>query len=314
MIFHSFSKSSDQALAKFNRINEHEIIYSTHRLSEMIPLCDYEIFLIAPETPIPERLQDKHVPSTIISLSKAWQDIVVNTQQMYTLDNGWKKIKSIGHVAMTGKFMGNIGQTRNAVNLRTTLWRSSTPSNSNYFFIFLTGNEEHGLHTYDIRFLCNLWQIERGCLPVHAAAVIRGNGVYLFAGASGAGKSTVAALSQSVGGHAFEEDQVSLRPLNKEYFTADAWGYNVEHCNMPLRAVFLLKQAKENRLNLLSQSQVTHFLIQRHYEALGLSLSDSLIQKSFPIAARAARSVPGYELFFTKSPDFWDLIDAKLSD
>jgi hypothetical protein len=135
-----------------------------------------------------------------------------------------------------------------------------------------------------------------------------------FAGASGAGKSTSAAVSQSVGGHAFEEDQVSLRSLADKCFTADAWGYNVRSCHVPLRAIFLLKQAVENRITDLKQSQVAHLLIQRHYETLGMSLSDDLIQKSFPIAANIARSVPGYELYFTKSPDFWELIDEKFPD
>ena len=141
MKFYSFSNSSDQALEKFMKIGEDEVDFATHQLSQMMLLCDYEIILITPEFPMIDRLEGRIDASLISLLSKAWRETLAETQAIPAADNEWKRIKRIGRIALVGNFVGNIGQTRNKFNPRTTLWRSNESLLSKKFFIFLRSEE-----------------------------------------------------------------------------------------------------------------------------------------------------------------------------
>ena len=56
----------------------------------------------------------------------------------------------------------------------------------------------------------------------------------------------------------------------------------------------------------------TQLLFARHNDILGNQFSDDLMKHSFEFIAGLARKVPGYELHFRKSPDFWKLIDGQI--
>jgi hypothetical protein len=43
-------------------------------------------------------------------------------------------------------------------------------------------------------------------------------------------------------------------------------------------------------------------------------LLGSALRSAFEVSAAVARRVPGYELYFRKSPGFWDVIDAELGN
>ena len=82
----------------------------------------------------------------------------------------------------------------------------------------------------------------------------------------------------------------------------------------PLRGVFTLVKDNHDYLVPLSPIQVARalfdgFLQQTPYVK---RLPDEVVGLAFRTVCAIARLVPGYELHFRKSPDFWDVIDAEL--
>jgi hypothetical protein len=172
-------------------------------------------------------------------------------------------------------------------------------------------------------FLSMGWHISNGCFIVHSAAVVHKKKGFLFLGESGAGKSTVAQLSASLGYPALGDDlNFVLHDGNLKGYRLAASpspvvspvGYSMD--KPPLRTVFKLVQDK------------TDFLVPLKTEALARALFDAFLQETpyvnrlpdefiglgFRVACDIARRVPGFELHFRKSPDFWKLIDEKFPE
>jgi hypothetical protein len=160
--------------------------------------------------------------------------------------------------------------------------------------------------------ILSAWQhITRGRGFLHAAGVIRGNSAYLFVGHSGAGKSTVASLSAARGCTSIHEDHVVVYPTQ-------AGGYLVTDSSMsapgaPLKRIFFLIQDATDQLIPLSLPATAKRLLESFLDSAGHQvLFGQALRHAFATSAAIARSVPGYELHFRKSPDFWDMIDAEL--
>jgi hypothetical protein len=60
------------------------------------------------------------------------------------------------------------------------------------------------------------------------------------------------------------------------------------------------------------KTQMAHFLMERSIEVFGDILNDRMMEKLFRQIALLARNVPGYEMHFRKSLDFWKLIDEQI--
>ena len=159
---------------------------------------------------------------------------------------------------------------------------------------------------YDVNMLLNTKMIEEGRLPIHSNGLIIGHKILLFSGTSGAGKSTVAALGQSVGAKVLDEDQVLIREVQTGIFSADAWGYSLEKSEAIIVGVIKLIQSKADKLTPISETKTAHFIFHQTLEVCGRE--DSMIRKIFAYSAKLARHIPGYELRFTKSANFWRLI------
>ena len=114
-----------------------------------------------------------------------------------------------------------------------------------------------------------------------------------------------------MGSQVIDEDQVLVHSLPGGGYSADGWGYGIVPCETPLRAIFSLVQDSEDRLIPLNEMQVTRLILERQSDILGGMLSGEKLRGSFHLAGEIARHVPGYELHFRKSPDFWKLIDEK---
>ena len=124
----------------------------------------------------------------------------------------------------------------------------------------------------------------------------------------------MAALSSAVGDQVIDEDQVLVHSLAGGGYSSDGWGYGVVPCESHLRAIFRLVQDTEDRLIPLKQLQVARVVLERHSDVMGGMLTADLLRGSFQLASEIARQVPGYELHFRKSPDFWKLIDEQFPD
>lgn len=182
------------------------------------------------------------------------------------------------------------------------------------YLILLTGNSIYGIPIFKLAILCDIWKIEQGYIPLHAAGVLKNNRLFLFLGPSGSGKSTCASLSNAVGGSVLDEDQVLLYRLDNGQFFADAWGYNIQSCSIPLYAIYVLIQDCENQLIPITASNAVRYLFECNSDVIGSVPSDEHLRHLFMNLAILARQVPAYELHFRKSPEFWQLIDEQFPE
>jgi hypothetical protein len=83
----------------------------------------------------------------------------------------------------------------------------------------------------------------------------------------------------------------------------------------PLRGIFKLMQDEQDYLVPLSQQQTAHILLDGFNQVPKTNaLPDNAYGMAFHTIGNIARTIPGYELHFRKSPDFWDVIDAEFPD
>ncbi len=131
--------------------------------------------------------------------------------------------------------------------------------------------------------LMNLLATHRGVM-MHAAGVIYQGGGYLFAGHGGVGKSTTSRLWQATpGAVVVNDDKVILRWIDGQYrMFGTPWhgeGGMAEPLSAPLKRIFILKQAKENRLNPIPTVQAAAMLLARAFVPLwDAGRMDSAIQ------------------------------------
>jgi hypothetical protein len=156
------------------------------------------------------------------------------------------------------------------------------------------------------------WHIERGRGLLHAAGIIHKGQAYLFAGASGAGKSTVSALSRDCGHQIIHDDHLVVYQEEKGPWLVS----NTLHSfhDIPIKAVLFLVQDTVDRLIPLKSTTTALRLLDGLREHGHYVLFKEALRKAFATMAEMARNVPGFELHFRKSPDFWNRIDEQFPD
>lgn len=101
--------------------------------------------------------------------------------------------------------------------------------------------------------LVNAMLTQQGCIEIHACGVVDRNGDgYLFAGNSGAGKTTTALLWQNDAAEILSDDRIILRRHEDGWWMyGTPWHGEAEICSAsraPLRHIFLLDKARRNAL------------------------------------------------------------------
>jgi hypothetical protein len=258
--------------------------------------------LVTIDGPIKESFTDDFYDSQQITrLFSAWRSVAKNPKNIRLQKKAWRIIDGIGETLQTNE------KGKSSPILR----RFKTGSGFNQFFVLLNGNEPKGIPVAEIGHLCNIWQIARGRLPLHATGVIHKDQLFIFTGPSGAGKSTIANLSKEIGDLILDEDQLLLSKSSKNEYNAAAWGYSLDSCNFPIRAIFKLIQDSEDKIIQVKPLKLAQILLERHSDILGNQFFNNVLKLSFKFVAELARKVPGYELHFRKSPDFWQIIDGR---
>lgn len=155
--------------------------------------------------------------------------------------------------------------------------------------------------------------LPRGGLLLHASGVVRGGEAYVFPGPSGSGKTTI--VNHSSEGRILSDEVILVRlptddggPLiaSGTPFFGD-WGRPGEKIAAPVKGFYFPSHALENRLIPLSPREVLKRLLPCVFTYTNWQ---PRLQKVFGLAAQLAGSVPGYDLHFQPSPDFWQVIDA----
>lgn len=256
--------------------------------------ADRELAIITLETPLEKSHSTTSSAFVWEEIHQAWQQIGQSTSQG---DLGaWRLIHRYGEEIAPG--------------LRVfRLRESKTP-----FYFYLVSQKEPfaaAARFNDVLFSLSTWHhVDQGRCIFHAAGVVHLDFAHLFVGVSGAGKSTVATLSNALGYTIIHDDHVVMYPDQVgNYLVTDI---SLSIPGVPLKSIFFLIQDTSDRLVPLSALATTRGLFDGFLDIVSeYMLSDQMLRYAFAFSADIARRTPGYELHFRKSPEFWKLIDEQ---
>jgi len=152
------------------------------------------------------------------------------------------------------------------------------------------------------------------CCLVHSSGVVRNGAGYLFVGASGAGKSTIARLS--TGGQVLNDEicMVALAGNPPRLYGTPFNGFFKDKVEgqAPLKAVFLLAQAQMHRLRPVAMSEAVSAVFQQVVPPVALDepVGKAAYERMLDAAGRLLAHVPAYRLEFRQDAGFWSLIDG----
>lgn len=152
--------------------------------------------------------------------------------------------------------------------------------------------------------------LHEDAVVLHAAGILKDDEVYIFMGHSGAGKSTVSALSDDC--TILSDDMVIIKRSNGKYqaYTAPHWldmhiGKR-ENRGYDIGGIFTLKQDKTTYIKELSLSQALADILTVPHIPNELQP----VEKLFDIFSRILVEYGLYEMHFTKDNSFWRHIDG----
>lgn len=171
--------------------------------------------------------------------------------------------------------------------------------------------QSHQVYSFDtfLRILLSLDLVRTGGLVLHAASVLRNGRGYLFAGRSGAGKSTVARHGGLAG--AVLSDEISLaRPSADGYrvYGTPFWGElagSGENIAASLAQICLLEQSPQNRLEPLRRTEALRALLRC---VLFFARDSENTRGIFRAVERLVAAVPVARLHFRPTEEFWSLL------
>jgi hypothetical protein len=160
-----------------------------------------------------------------------------------------------------------------------------------------------------LRIVHTLEMAEAGGLLMHAGSVVRNGKAMLFAGVSGAGKTTITRLAPPEA--TLLTDEISyVRKEADGYFAygtpfAGELAKSGENVKAPLSAVYLLVQGPENRIDDVPQEQAARDVLK---SVLFFAEDQALVQRVFHAACDLVERVPVKRLTFQRSARVWELL------
>ncbi|MGD0515420.1 MAG: hypothetical protein ABSA29_19120 [Terriglobales bacterium] len=160
-----------------------------------------------------------------------------------------------------------------------------------------------------LRIVHTLILARQGGFLVHAASAIRGGRAFLFAGVSGAGKTTISRLAPPDA--ALLTDEISyVRRAGNAY---EAWGTPFagelakvgENQAAPLNTLFLLEKGPENRIEEIAEADAVRLLLRN---ILFFADDPELVSLVFRSACEFVEKVPVRRLIFVPDKSVWEMI------
>lgn len=145
-------------------------------------------------------------------------------------------------------------------------------------------------------------------LLIHSSCAIENGKAHIFAGHSGAGKSTAARLSEP---RELLSDEATIVKITPEEITVFDSPFRSELLSSgqpkayPLAGIQLLHQSDRNRLEKLRKPDAFLSLMDKVFY---WSHDPAEIQRIMGLLRTLVEKVPIYELYFRKDPTFWELI------
>jgi hypothetical protein len=160
-----------------------------------------------------------------------------------------------------------------------------------------------------LRIIHSLTLAQSGGFLVHAASAIRHGNAFLFAGISGAGKTTIARLAPLDTVLLTDEISYVIRK-NGEYFAcgtpfAGELGRAGENVSAPIKAVFVLHKGPQNRINDVSQTDAVGLMLRN---ILFFARDRESVARVFESVCQFVSQVPVRQLTFFPDERVWDII------
>ena len=160
-----------------------------------------------------------------------------------------------------------------------------------------------------LRIVHSLVLAKEGGFLVHAASAVRNGVAFLFAGVSGAGKTTISRLAPS---------DVTLLTDEISYVRPDGSGYRAfgtpfagelsqpgRNVSAPIAALFLLEQGPRNQIESVSPEEAIRLLLRN---ILFFSGDSELVNLVFQSACNFVERVPVRRLVFVPDERVWETI------
>jgi hypothetical protein len=160
-----------------------------------------------------------------------------------------------------------------------------------------------------LRIIHSLMLAERGGFLMHAASAIRDGKASLFAGVSGAGKTTIARLAPPDTLLLTDEISYVIRK-NGKYFAcgtpfAGELGKVGVNISAPVEAVFLLNKGSQNRFDNIEQTEAVRSILRN---ILFFAQDHQLVSRVFESACQLVSQVPVHRLTFFPDESVWTII------
>ena len=172
-----------------------------------------------------------------------------------------------------------------------------------------------------LRIVHTLVLAQEGGFLLHAASAIRNGKAFLFAGVSGAGKTTISRLAPSdvtlltdeisyVRQDVLEGAEEGLPKQNHGYvaygtpFTGELAKLG-ENVSAPISALYLLSQGPENRIDPIAPGHAVRELLAN---VLFFAEDQELVQRAFHAACEFVSRVPVSRLTFVPDTRVWEMI------
>ena len=160
-----------------------------------------------------------------------------------------------------------------------------------------------------LRIVHTLVLAKQGGFLLHSASAIRNRKAFLFAGASGAGKTTISRLAPPDA--TLLSDEISyVRPQGEGYaafgtpFTGELAKLG-ENVSAPVRALYLLGKGRENRIEAMAPAEAARSLLANIlFFAEDEELAQAVFRSTFDFVSR----VPVCKLTFVPDARVWELM------
>jgi hypothetical protein len=160
-----------------------------------------------------------------------------------------------------------------------------------------------------LRILHSLFLARQGGFLVHAASAVRNGCAFLFAGVSGAGKTTLSRLAPP-DAEVLTDEISYVRPSDSGYVAfgtpfAGELARIGANLRAPLAALYLLVQGPENRIEPVDPSEAARAVLRN---ILFFAHDEELVAEVFKSVFDFVARVPVQRLIFTPDARVWELI------
>lgn len=160
-----------------------------------------------------------------------------------------------------------------------------------------------------LRIVHSIIQVHLGGFLVHAASAVRNGKAFLFAGESGAGKTTISRLAPADA--ALLTDEISYVRRQADTYVAFGTPFTGElgkpgqNISAPIAALYLLAKGSENRIDPIEPGEAVRALLAN---VLFFAKDELLVRALFDSGFEFVKRVPVSRLTFVPDARVWELI------